>query len=511
MNEIVKKTLNRGAPIDTPVIINMNDFLGLFDNQKLYDEYRSSIKSVVGHISNIVDFHVGETFLPVYATITLGEDNTKELRFSGENLFTSIGEIFHPTDIKEIIAICESSTKFEEFKQSILAIDTPEELKRKFPRLYELYMNQIELNKGLQTLESVMQDSKESLEMKMKYMQATADYLKEFYPNVNITKEQEFMHDFNLHKYLTRIMNVITSALCNAEEIIETYQSGTLELNSFHPEDSDKLDLFIANVFMKMLESVAAEDKQRYLFYLTNYFRENVETKVTRTKIKVNEHKVTPISLYEKYKNVLVANPDLLAVNFSPSDFHDMSQEEVEDFITAYLADLSANWELLPSEDTSIEREIKNIAKRKYRKLSPEEQKRKQERLMDLYMEKKKFYDSTDPYFRIKGKETFDGYVGYIYPNSLVVLEKFYSNSEKKKIAENEAVYILSMSDFYELSHHSKSYLIANHLCHRVIHKEGWQERVLRYIRRKVSGKNPAEDTQKLIKDQKVTLKEKVL
>ena len=37
-------------------------------------------------------------------------------------------------------------------------------------------------------------------------------------------------------------------------------------------------------------------------------------------------------------------------------------------------------------------------------------------------MTKKEFYDSTDPFFIIKGKNTFNGYVGYIYPNGKVIL-----------------------------------------------------------------------------------------
>ena len=101
--------------------------------------------------------------------------------------------------------------------------------------------------------------------------------------------------------------------------------------------------------------------------------------------------------------------------------------------------------------------------------------------------------------------------MGYIYSNSIVVLEKFYANAEEKKIAENHAIYIMSMKDFYELSQHSRSYLIANHLCKRVIHKGSWQMKVLKYINKTATGETPAEDTKKIIKDEKITLKEKKL
>lgn len=511
MNDILRESINRGAPIDTPVLISVTDFLQIFDNKDLYKEYREAIKGAIAGISNIAEFHVGEIFIPTHATVTLGENNTKELRLSGENIFLSICEIFYPMDLKEIIDICESNKTFNTFKESVLKISTPEELKRKYPRFYELYISQIEFNKGLKQYEDIINNPEASFQTKMEYSKVTKEFLTELYPNVNLDRELEYMHSFSVSSFIERIFNVIIRVLNHAEEVVNLYESIIVNLNSISPEDKDKLDLFIAANYMRFAEAIKDNTKQRYLFHLTNYFKENVENKVTRVKIKIDNHKVTPITLYERYKNILVNNPDLLAVNFSSTDFKDMTSEEVEDFITSYLADLSANWELIPPEDTSIEKCVKKFAERHYHKLSPEEQKIKRQRLLNLYMEKKNFYDSTDPYFRIKGKNTFDGYVGYIYSNALVVLEKFYSNVDESKIAENEAIYVISMGDFYELSQHSKTYLIANHMCNRVIHKKGWQERVLAYINRKTRGNNPADDTHKLMDEKKITLNEKTI
>ncbi|MDE6292615.1 MAG: hypothetical protein K2L98_02915, partial [Bacilli bacterium] len=209
MNEIVKSVLNRGVPIDTPIVIDMNDFFAAFDNKKLYEEYREAIKTIVGSISNILKFHAGDTFLPVFATLTMSEDNTKELRFSGENLFIGIREIFYPMNLKDTLEICENVSKFEDFRKSIMSIQTPDELKGKFPRLYELYINQVETNKGLNTLTEVLNDPDSSLERKMKYLTVSTDFLKEFYPEVNISREQEFAQNFSLHNFLTRMMDVV--------------------------------------------------------------------------------------------------------------------------------------------------------------------------------------------------------------------------------------------------------------------------------------------------------------
>lgn len=511
MNEIVKSVLNRGAPIDTPILISIKEFLEIFENEELYNDYRKNVVNIISQISNIMDYFGGPLILPTLASISTDEKNSKVLSFPGENLAFNISEILYDVDVDEVLDACEHLDKFAILKEKILSIKSPEELKSKMPRLYQLYEDQVKTNTNLLALEELLNDPDESFDLKMRNLSRITNNLSELYSNFDLKREQQFAKDFTLELFLERLMNGVEALLVNFEEVISIYGSANLELDSFLETDIDKLNLYIAAQFMDKIEQVKPEGQQRYLFYLTNYFRDNVETKVTRTKIKLHNHKVTPISLYERYKRVMVANPDLLAVNFSPADFRDMNKGEIEEFITAYLSELAANWELLPSDDTSVERTIRSIAKRQHKELTPEERKKREERLMNLYMQKKKFYDSTDPYFRIKGKNTFDGYVGYIYPNSTVVLEKFYTNADENKIADNNAVYIMSMADFYELSQHSKSYLIANHLCKRVIHKGMWQERVLKYIKRKVTGESPADETKKLIDDEKVVLKEKKL
>lgn len=357
----------------------------------------------------------------------------------------------------------------------------------------------------------MLDDEKVPLDFKLQNLSRITNGFKELYSDFNLKREQQFAKDFTLALYLERLMQGLERMLDYADEIINIYYDYTLNLETFNQEDEDKLNLYIAVEFMKEIESDDVKSKQRYLFYLTNYFRENVETQVTRVKLKLDGTKVTPMTLYQKYQKLLVENPDLLAVNFSYNDFRDMSQNEIEEFIVAYLAELSANWELIPSNDTSVEKSVRSTARRKYRNLTEQERKQKEEKLMHLYMEKKTFYDQTDPYFRIKGKQTFDGYVGYIYSNSLVILEKFYDNAEKAKIADGEAIYIISMEDFYDLSRHSKSYLITNHLCKRVIHKGRWQEKVLHYINKKDNPVSPVGETNRLMKDNKVFMIEKKL
>lgn len=508
MNAILKSVLNRGAPINTPVMFDLHEFFGILDNEEVYKDYRKNIVNIISELSNILDYFGGTILLPTEAVISMSDTNTKELTFPGVNLHLNISEIFYDVDVDEVLDACDHPEKFQELKKKILAIKTPEELKAKMPRLYDLYNEQQTACNNLLELENLVNDPRVDFEVKIRNLSRITNGLKELYSNFDLKREQEFAKRFSVPVYLERLLNGIENLLNNIEEVTAIYQSGTLELNSLTEEDKDKIDLYMAAKFLEKIEEVEKNKKQRYLFYLTNYFKENVETRVKRVKIKLHGRKVTPINLYERYKEIMVENPELLAVNFTSSDFRDMTKEEIEEFIVAYLADLSANWELLPPDDTSVEKTIRSIARRKNKKLTPEEIKARENKLINLYIEKKNFYDSTDPYFRIKGKNTFDGYVGYIYDNSTVILERFYENAENKKIASNQAIYVMSMSDFYELSRHSKTYLITHELCKRIIHKGAWQDKVRKCIKRKSEEENPSVETRKLIDANKVLVNE---
>lgn len=87
MNEIIENALNRGAPIDTPIMIDIYEFIKLFDSEELVDEYRKSVKEIISQISNIIDMYGGMIILPTYATISMDENNDKILCFSRENYF----------------------------------------------------------------------------------------------------------------------------------------------------------------------------------------------------------------------------------------------------------------------------------------------------------------------------------------------------------------------------------------------------------------------------------------
>ncbi len=347
MDEVIKSALNKGVPIDTPITIDIDEFLRIFEKEELINEYRKSISDTVSQISNIIEMYGGEFMIPTYATIVTEANHTRVLHFSSSCYYLSVAYLLQGKNCDEILNANDEKQMREILKEKIINIKTPENLKENFPVIYNQYIERLEFNKSLIELDKLVNNPKTSLELKLKNTSKITNNFKKLYSNFDLKKETEFSKNFTFSNFLARISKVLDTILSHGEEIINIYYSHTLDINSFTEEEEDKLNLYIAAKYMQEIEKTETKDKQRYLFYLTNYFKENVEIQVTRVKIKLSEGKVTPISLYQKYKELLAKNPDLLVVNFSYQDFQDMTKEEVEDFLTLYLAELHANWELL--------------------------------------------------------------------------------------------------------------------------------------------------------------------
>ena len=73
----------------------------------------------------------------------------------------------------------------------------------------------------------------------------------------------------------------------------------------------------------------------------------------------------------------------------------------------------------------------------------------------------------------------FDGYIGFIYSNGKVILDKFFDNEKIGKIAENKAIYIMNIEDFYRLSQFPRRILMRDSKVKRYYHNGSWQDRII--------------------------------
>lgn len=395
-------------------------------------------------------------------------------------------------------------------------VKTKEELREQFPFLYRKYKEQVKLTKDLRQLSSHFN----SLPKHKK-----AIFIKQV-PGFKFQKYLNQAPTINVPNFVDSYSKSFTDLIENADKVLDYIYSHPVDFSKLTDVDKDKVELYLAGQFLDMAEEVSDDYKQDYLYYISSYFAEHKDLldsdlsvivgrvdmfKNKELLLKLGDgYVLTPRALYDRYCQLLVDNPNLRAIDFSHLNFSGMNADEVKNFMTEYLKDLSASWEFLPPDDKRYEEEVIKKNKNSGESMSEEERQKHQERLLEVFMEKKELYDSSDPFFRVKGKGTFDGYIGFVYSNGRVVLDKFYDDADSGKLADGHAVYAMEIQEFYELSRLSKSEIIRNKLCNRYIHKGNWMNRVMKKEIMAETGVNPSVEVKTLIKKGDITLPESI-
>ena len=99
------------------------------------------------------------------------------------------------------------------------------------------------------------------------------------------------------------------------------------------------------------------------------------------------------------------------------------------------------------------------------------------ENLRKIGEQKNTFYENTDYMAKVFGLHQYRGYVGYIYPNGEVLLDREY-NKDAPSSAKGNAIYHMRAIDFENLSRLDKTTLKNNPKVGRIVHSPKWQEKV---------------------------------
>ena len=533
-----KQALNRGVPVETPVSLVYSDLYNLCDNKSKFSkvvdkEFEKLYKFVMGENTKLGDMQLFQTMMVTTDSNTLDKNicfsfsgiiSSIYINFNIDNMYYDMVinhkdcTKFMSIDLKDFIEKCN------EKKSDLRIISKEKTLKREFPALYKLYLERKEkvdfYNNCSEILENPERYGLSKLQARIKVFE--------------ILKKNNIDETTNLNEEIRNAQNFSLENFClDCAETLEYITSRILEIKAYLPNnpidlskishfDKEKIDLYIANQFLLFAENTTLEEKQRFLYHVTSYFLSDENRKtdtnlkiqcgnVNNNEFQVNEsgYEVTPKNLYDRYKKLLIDNPTLHAIDFRGVDFSNMNLCEVEDYMNEFLNDLSANWEFLPKDDRTVEKNVlDNVIKSSNKEESEEKKKLDRERLLDLYMEKKEFYDSSDPFFRIKGKNTFDGYIGYIYSNGKVILEKYYENSNTSRLAYGEAAYVMDIDKFYSLSRLTKNELITmdDSVCDRIIHKGNWQQKAQNVINQAGDFFQTAKEVKKMVKTNNIEL-----
>ena len=533
-----KQALNRGVPVETPVSLIYSDLYNLCDNKSRFSkvvdkEFEKLYKFVMGENTKLGDMQLFQTMMVTTDSNTLEKNicfsfsgiiSSIYINFNIDNMYYDM-VINHKDCIKFMnVNLKDFIEKCNERKSDLRIISKEKTLKREFPALYKIYLERKEkvdfYNNCSEILENPERYGLSKLQARIKVF----EFLKKnnIDENTNLDEEIRNAQNFSLENFCLDCAETLEYITSRILEIKAYLPNNPIDLSKISHFDKEKIDLYIANQFLLFAENATLEEKQRFLYHVTSYFLSD-ESRKTDTNLKiqcgnvnnnefqVNEsgYEVTPKNLYDRYKKLLIDNPTLLAIDFRGVDFSNMNLCEVEDYMNEFLNDLSANWEFLPKDDRTVEKNVlDNIVKSSNKEENEKKKKLDRERLLDLYMEKKEFYDSSDPFFRIKGKNTFDGYIGYIYSNGKVILEKYYENSNTSRLAYGEAAYVMDIDKFYSLSRLTKNELITmdDSVCDRIIHKGNWQQKAQNVINQAGDFFQTAKEVKKMVKTNNVEL-----
>lgn len=531
MYEDVNEVINKGIPVDTPVVLLSMDILNLCSNKKrIRKALNKSLTEFMDFLDTKVDYYPN---IQIFQTLGIVQDEdsiSKKVCFSISAVVSTLIYNLNITNVNDgsflkdgelANFLLDENFGCKKYIAELRGVSTDKKMSKKYPMIYQAYERALENKKKAIEVRNLLLGSRLTFEKKRQLreslMSSDADKksLDRFLKLADI--------DLSPAKYANACADLFTYIIDNLSEVMDFLQEHPVDLSSLSKEDMKRFELYVAHQHLQYAEGVSGIDaKQRFLYYVSNYLLELGNDVDDDLEIVVDEFKstipgildkegyvVTNKLLKERYKQLLISYPELKTVTLSSYDFSDMSPDEVEKFMKDYIKDLSANWEMIPDGENLDEAFAKNISK-KTEGMSEEERNRYREHLTDLYLEKKTFHETSDPMYTLRGLNTFDGYVAYVHSNGKIVLEKYFENASTGRVSTGDAIYIMNSEDFHRLSQLSKRELIESKQCKRIVHRGNWQSRVLAEIRENTGsdkGNNSvvaAGDSKRLVKTDSV-------
>ena len=524
--------INEGIPISEGVIIYYDDLLSISNDRvktkrqiaeelKKIDIYANIIRQNSKKLSDKIDMDLDIGFAinifadPLLKTFFISPQTYISNILTKLNV-DNMGNYYKINGHLRKFIELEDLKKYEDeiVKQftELIKVSTVNELEYKFPFIYNEYkieealLEEADRQRKKIKNKNLSEYDKKKLE---KYFQYYIDYkgynynVKDLLCSSPTISVPEFCKNYG--KKLAFIIDSINR--------IELYMKCIVIDFSDLDIDNDKFELYINYLrIIKAINTTSEKEKQNIANLVANYFQRNANKKYNNEiKIEIKNREnyskkqekitITPEILYKELKLLLKNNPTIKLLNLSTVDFSKMNLFEVQDFVEECLKDLQAYWEIIPD---GVDIDIPPIGTgHGNNKIDPEKQ-------LELFMKKKDFFAATDPFFRVKGVNTFKGYIGYIYKNGKVVLEKYYDNPKNHKLTKGAAIYTMNIEDFYRLSHYPRRIIIQmlknDPSIGRFPHdsKENWKKEVEKIIYKDNDKSKTVEEVKELIRRKKM-------
>lgn len=509
MSEAVSNIINKGIPVNASMLLYPQDILNLCDDKKqAEDAIKDSVRVVLEYFKDKKVECPELSFFQVFRIVQGLDSIVKRLCYSEDSIILTLAYNLNINDVA-LDKLSQDKERLVDGINELRKISAEKKFQRCFPALYKAYDDEVQCKRLAQsyrhTLDGYSATWKEKKIAKEALIRAfgTEEAVENFLKKADVLLSPRI--------FANKCADLFEFVVKNTDELVDFFYEHPIDLALSSEKEKKKFELYVASKYLEYVSLVPDKDKQDYLYYVSNYFLElgsDLDEDISIDVFKLNGEKketITQKSLLERYKKILISNPNLKIVRLNSVDFSTMSPTEVEQFMKGYLEELSANWEMIPKG--SLDEAFSKMVKVGTSNMNEEDRRIQQEKLASLYLDKKSLYESSDPYSILRGINTFDGYFAYVYPNGKVILDKYFENVSKGRLARDSAIYVMDFGDFYELSHLSKKELIGHEKCFRIIHAGNWQQRV-----RDVIGSNGKTDVskcyKKLVDDGKVSKSE---
>lgn len=394
--------------------------------------------------------------------------------------------------LKSYLNISNSSIDFndENLKRELLekveelkSITSPEELKQKFPEIYKDY--ELSTSSYIK-IKKYHQKHSNNLTPEVK------DVL-----NHQYNLYRNFALDTDFHVFIKK-QSTMYHNLIMKRQFIEGYTNrNPIDFSMFTGLSKEKFELYLADKYLSLAtKSDDSKVVQECIYYLATYIR---ETKTSELTIKNEEGKTVSFNqIIRRYRSLLKNNPLVKPIDEPRENFKGYHIRHVENHVKKYFF-TNVNWEIVPpGTDDELDKSVITSLNRQYNYLSPEERSKKILERYAIYERKRKFFENSGYIYKIYGRNTFEGYVAYIYANGKVLMEKFYDDFANCIPTKGEAIYNVDVTTFEALSKLPKTVLIKDKQCKRIIHAGKWEEKGQKVIEQEPIP-NAEEEIKKLI------------
>ena len=372
-----------------------------------------------------------------------------------------------------------------------LTLDKPDDLEDNNYRNYKLVVKDFFKPYKLAISSLLKKEENKELEKYTNNLKQLFSIYLENTPNSNQNQDEHFYH------FLKTIREDIGSFLLWYNQLIEICQK-PIDLKEL--ESLLDLDKFYFVMAEYLLEINKFSDQkfnclQSSMAYVDIYVQKLIQLKkennyslcVNMPQLDGKMVTATTDSLIEEFIKLKNKYPEYQVVYFQPKDGINYRDIDVFNQIVTALEDernakkLAVSWKLFKKgEKEKGENTNQIISHIKKEEKSQEEKNRELRNRLDFF--------ETSPYlYHVEGINNFEGYLGYIYPNNLVIFERFYKDTKKYEPADNNATYIMTLNNFIEMSKLSKLEIMqyikdGNTDVVRKYHTSSWKNKITAVI-----------------------------